>query len=120
MSISIFTAVTWLMFLGLFPLSFVWLRRAWLVGIKKDYSYVALKFGNPPENPEKYVIITVGVNLIAGLILGMVVLFIIVIALEYDTWTAIVGTTIWMKLFIEFIISRHAHGIFKKLKNKNK
>lgn len=116
MSISIFTIVTWLMFLGLFPLSFFWLRRAWLVGVKKDYSYVALKRGLPPENPEKYVIFTIGINLIAGLILGTVVLLIIIIALEYDTWTAIVGTTIWMKLFAEFIISRHAHSKFKKSK----
>ena len=114
MKISILTIVTWLMFLGLFPLSFFWLRKAWLVGVKKDYSYVALKRGLPPENPEKYAIYSVGLNLIAGLTLGIVALLIIIIALEYDTWTAIVGTTIWMKLFAEFILSRQAHNKRKK------
>jgi len=114
MDISIFTIVTWLMFIGLFPLSFFWLRRAWFIGIKKDYSYVALKRGVPPENPKKYAIFSLGLNLVAGIVIGFVALLIIIIALDYDTWTAIAGTTLWMKLFADFILSRHAHNKRKK------
>lgn len=106
---SVYTALTWMMFIGLFPLSFFWLRRAYLIGIKKDYSFVALKRGLPPENPQKYAIYSLGLNLISGSIVAVVVLLIIITGLHYDTWTAIVGTTLWVKLFIGFILSRQAH-----------
>ncbi len=107
---SVFTVITWMMFGGLFPISFFWLRRAWLIGIKKDYSYVALKHGTPPDNPQRVAIFSIGINLISGLVLVTVILLIIIIGLNYDSWTAIAGTTIWMKFFAEFILSRHAHA----------
>ena len=107
---NIYMALTWILFLGLFPISFFWLRKAWKIGIKKDYSYVALKKGLPPENPERYAVFSVGINIIAGLILAAIILLVIIIGLDYDTWTAVAGTTIWMKFFAEFILSRHAHS----------
>ena len=106
---DVFVVLTWILFLGLFPISFFWLRRAWRIGVKKDYSFVALKKGLPPENPKRYAIYSLGINLIAGLVLASVVLLIVIFALEYDTWTAIVGTTIWTKFFAEFILSKQAH-----------
>jgi hypothetical protein len=30
-------------------------------------------------------------------------------ALEYSTWSAIAGTTIWCKFFASFALSRQAH-----------
>jgi hypothetical protein len=36
--------------------------------------------------------------------------------LPYDTWTAIAGTTIWSKFFLDFALSRHAHGFAAKKK----
>lgn len=103
---------TWVMFLGLFPISYFWLRRAWRIIRLKDYSYVALKKGEPPKNPEKYAPYSGGINLIAGLIFASVIILIIAAALPYETWSAIVGVTLWMKIFADFIISRLAH--FKK------
>jgi hypothetical protein len=97
------------MFIGFFPLSYFWLKRAWVIGIRKDYSYVALKRGIPPSNPKKYAVFFIGTNLVSGLILLVLILLIILIGLSYYIWTAIGGTTIWIKLFVEFIISRHAH-----------
>ncbi len=106
---SVFTVLAWLMFIGFFPLSFFWLKRAWVIGMKKDYSYVALKRGIAPKNPQKYAIYFIGTNLIAGLVVLALILLIALAGLSYSIWTAIAGTTIWMKLFAEFIISRHAH-----------
>lgn len=106
----IYTILTWMMFLGLFLISYSWLKKAWRIGIKKDYSYVALKRGIPPKNPQRFVIFSLGINLISGLILVTVILLILLFGLNYDTWTAIAGTTIWMKFFAEFILSRHAHS----------
>lgn len=110
---GIYTALSWLMFLGLFPLSYFWLRRAWLIGIKKDYSYVALKRGIPPKNPEKYAAVSVGINLLAGMVLFVIIILIIATGLAFDKWTAIAGSTIWLKFFIEFILSRQAHAKWK-------
>ncbi len=106
---SILQTMTWLLFLGLFPISFFWLRSAWRIGIKKDYSYVALKKGLPPKNPKKYATVSLLINLIAGLTMVSVILLIGIVGLHYDTWTAIVGPTIWMKFIAEFILSRQAH-----------
>ena len=106
---NIFTVISWMMFIGLIAISYFWLRRAWLIGIKKDYSYVALKQGLPPENPQRYAVFSVAINLISGLVLVTVILLVSIIGLKYDAWTSISGTTIWMKIFSEFILSRHAH-----------
>ena len=105
----ILQVITWILFFGLSIMSVYWLRKAWLIGVKKDYSYVALKKGLPPKNPEKYAKFSFFINLIAGLVLLAVVLLVIIIGLKYETWTAIGGVTIWMKIFASFILSRHAH-----------
>ena len=42
--------MTWILFLGLFPMAFFWLRRAWRILIRHDHSEVALKGGEPPPN----------------------------------------------------------------------
>jgi hypothetical protein len=52
MNISV--AMTWILFLALFPIAFYWLRRAWRIIVKRDYSEVALKGGLPPPNAAKY------------------------------------------------------------------
>lgn len=106
--------LNWILFLALFPISFLFLKRAWAIMIKKDFSTVALKHGNPPENPAKYAPFAAIVSLIAGIILVAVIILVIFIALNYDTWTAIAGTTIWIKFFSDFILSRQAHMKIKK------
>lgn len=103
-----------MMFIGLFPISIYWLRRAWLIGVRKNYSFVALKRGVPPKDPNKYVKYSFGTNLIAGLIFALVILLIVLALIDYEQWTAIVGVTLWMKLFADFIISRHAHSKRRK------
>lgn len=97
------------MFLGLFPISFFWLRRAWKIIKHKDYSFVALKKGEPPKNPEKFAPYSAAINLIAGSIFALVIFLIFAIGLPYDIWSAIVGTTLWIKIFADFFLSRLAH-----------
>jgi hypothetical protein len=105
---------TWILFLGLFPISFFWFKRAWRIIIKKDYTFVALKRGKPPENPKKFALLSSALNFIPALIFTGVIFLIIFSGLSYEQWTAIVGTTFWMKLFAEFILSRHAHKVTKE------
>lgn len=109
--------MTWVLFIALFPISFFWLRRAWRILIKRNYSEVALKRGLPPENPGKYAPYAAAINLLAGLVLVGVILSIVTAYYAYETWSAIAGVTIWMKLIADFILSRQAHT-FGAIKSK--
>lgn len=103
-------ALTWIMFLGLFPLAFFWLRRAWRILFRRDYSEVALKRGEPPPNAERYAPYTAAINLVAGGVAVSVILLVVISGIPYETWTAIAGSTIWLKFFGDFIVSRQARA----------
>lgn len=118
MSIYIFN---WIFLLALFPVAFFWLRRVWRILVKRDFSEVALKKGLPPLDAEKYAPYEMAINLVAGTV--MVVLLVAVLgfqALASDDWIAIAGSTLWMKLFLSFALSRHAHGGIAGLAQKAK
>jgi hypothetical protein len=109
MVFDISVAITWLLFLALFPMTFIWLRRAWRIFIKKDYSEVALKRGEGPANPKSWAPATGLINLLAG---GTALVTILGVAggfMPYKTWSAIAGSTLWIKVFADYIVSRQAH-----------
>jgi small-conductance mechanosensitive channel len=110
MMFDVSTAVTWLLFLALFPMAFFWLRRAWHILVKRDFSEVALKRGESPPNAERFAPYEMIINLIAGTIAVVVIVAVALGQLDYDTWTAIAGSTIWCKFFASFALSRHAHA----------
>jgi len=109
MAFDVGVALTWILFLALFPIAFFWLRRAWRIIVRRDFSEVALKRGQPPLAPHRFAPYTAAINLIAGLIVIFVIIGVISGSLPYDTWTAVAGSTIWMKFMADFILSRHAH-----------
>ncbi len=111
-------ALTWILFLALFPMAFYWLRRAFRIIVRRDYSEVALKRGLPPVNPKKFAPYTAATNFIAGAIAVGVILLVAVGGVDYDTWTAIAGSTIYMKFIFDFIVSRHAHPFWGKKDSK--
>jgi hypothetical protein len=59
-------ALTWILFLALFPISFVWQRRAWRMVVNRDFSEVGIKRGESPPKPEKFAPFEMPVNLVAG------------------------------------------------------
>lgn len=109
MGFDVSLAMTWILFLALFPMAFIWLRRAWRIFIKKDHSEVALKKGASPPNPKRWAPVTGMVNLLAGSIAVAVIIGVLLGYLAYGTWSAIAGSTIWLKLIADFIVSRQAH-----------
>ena len=109
MVFDISIAITWMLFIALFPMAFIWLRRAYRIFIKKNYSEVALKRGEAPPNPEKWAIATGSVNLIAGSAAVVAIIGVVFALLPYKTWSSIAGVTLWMKIFADFIVSRQAH-----------
>lgn len=108
------TAITWILFLALFPIAFFWLRRAWRILSRRDYSEVALKRGESPANPVKFAPYTVAINLGGGIVIVGTILGVVTGILAYETWSAIAGSTLWMKFIFDFILSRHAHPIASK------
>ena len=109
MVFDISIAITWMLFLALFPMAFIWLRRAWRIFIKHDYSEVALKSGEPPPNPKKWAPATGIVNLAAGGTALVTIVCVVLALFPYKTWSSIAGVTLWMKIFADFIVSRQAH-----------
>lgn len=109
----------WIFLLALFPIAFFWLRRAYRIFFNRDFSEVALKKGLPPANAEKYAPYEMAINMIGGVV--MVVVLVAVLgfqALASDDWIAIAGSTLWIKLFASFALSRQAHGLGPKTKQK--
>lgn len=102
-------ALTWILFLALFPMSFFWLRRAYRIFVNKDYREVALKRGQSPAHPEKYAFREGLFSLLGGMMLVVVILGIVLWQLPYDTWTAMAGSTVVCKLFANFALSWQAH-----------
>lgn len=102
-------ALTWVLFLALFPIAFFWLRRAWRIQVQHDYSEVALKRGEPPPHPQKYAFGAMLLNLVAGSVAVVVIGGVLLGWLDYNTWTAMAGSTLWCKFFLDFALSRQAH-----------
>lgn len=120
MYFDVSVAMTWVLFLALFPMAFFWLRRAWRIFIKKNYSEVALKKGEPPKNLAKWAPIVGIVNLVAGAICIWIIIgvptWIATGTLlgpfkDYNAWSAVAGVTIWSKIIADFIIKMQAHPI---------
>ena len=109
MVFDISIAITWMLFLALFPMAFIWLRRAWKIFIKHDYSEVALKRGEAPPNPKKWAPATGIINLAAGGTAFVTIICVLLALFPYKTWSSIAGVTLWMKIFADFIVSRQAH-----------
>lgn len=114
MVFDVSVAMTWILFLALFPISFFWLRRAWRIVMKRDFSEVATKRGEPPPDPQKWAPYEMAINLVAGVVLVCVIVGVLTGAWEYATWSAIAGSTIWCKFFASFALSRHAHAKWGK------
>jgi hypothetical protein len=114
MVVDISVALTWLLFLALFPMAFFWLRAAWRIGVKKDYSEVALKHGVGPSDQARFAPYALLINGVAGSAALLAISMVLIGQVPYEQWTALAGVTIWLKLIASFALSRHAHGHLAK------
>ncbi len=109
MVFNVSVAMNWILFLALFPVAFFWLRRAWRILVRGDYSEVALKRGDPPPNPAKYAPYAAVINLVAGVVVAYVIFAVVALGLSFEAWTSMAGITLWSKFLADFILKRHAH-----------
>ncbi|MBN1958385.1 MAG: hypothetical protein JXQ81_09855 [Desulfuromonadales bacterium] len=128
MAFDVSILLTWILFLALFPMAFFWLRRAWRIFIKKNYSEVATKKGLPPANPKKWAPVVGLLNLICGAVATWIILGILLWGFaginlfggvpDFKTWNAYGGMTIVGKIMADIIIRFQAHPItFGRKKN---
>lgn len=110
-------ATTWILFLALFPICFFWLRRAWRIVVRRDFSEVAVRRGEPAPNAEQFAPFEMAINLISGVVILGVIVAVLLGTWSYSTWSAVAGSTIWCKFFASFALSRHAHASWLKAKN---
>jgi hypothetical protein len=134
-SVSI-AIIDWIFLLALFPVAFFWLRRAWRIVVKRDFSEVAIKKGVPPVNAEKYAPYEMAINLVGGVVMVGVLMSVLGVpimsifgllpesadsyVLAREDWIAVAGSTLWLKLFMSFALGRQAHGLSLARKNKSK
>lgn len=117
------TAVTWILFLAMPAIAFVWWRKAFQILIKKDFSNVLLKKGESPKKNLKvwgYLIATS--NFLAGGVIFFVLFKVLLFAVFYykdlnavhfnfDVWSEATAITIWVKFIVEFIFKQQAHPL---------
>jgi hypothetical protein len=73
---------------------------------------VALKRGVPPPDAERYAPYEMAINLVGGVVMAGVLIAVLGFqALERQDWIAVAGSTLWIKLFASFALSRQAHGL---------
>lgn len=65
-----------LLYVALFPITYVWFRLIWRVVVVRDYSEVALRKGVAPPDAQRIAPFFVGLNLVAGTILLAVILYV--------------------------------------------
>jgi small-conductance mechanosensitive channel len=114
MTFDVSVALTWILFLALFPMAFFWLRRTWRIVVKRDFSEVALKRGESPRDPQRWAHYAMLINGVAGVVVSTVIVLVLFTGIPYENWTAIAGSTIWCKFILDFALGRHAHGFDKK------
>ncbi len=110
MAPTVSLVLNWILFLALFPIAFFWLRRAWRIIVRRDFSEVALKRGEAPPNAARYAPYAAAINLIGGVVLVWVIFGVLAGLFEYQTWTAIAGVSIWTKFILDFALSRQARA----------
>ncbi|MCM2290367.1 MAG: hypothetical protein NDI67_15185 [Sulfuritalea sp.] len=118
MIFDVSVALTWILFLALFPISFFWLRRVWRIVVKRDFSEVALKRGESPPNPAKLAPFAAAINLVGAGVMMAVIVGVVTGHYAYETWSAMAGITLWFKVFADFILARHAHPIVPRKRAK--
>lgn len=118
MTLPVALVMNWILFLALFPMAFIWLRRAHRIFLQKNYEEVALKRGEPPADAKKWAPYTGLVNLIAGLcavwvIIGVPLYLFTGLLIgpfqDFYSWSGVAGVTIWGKIFADWMIRLQAH-----------
>lgn len=105
-----FVWLTRLMFVGIFPLGIGMLFRAWRVGVRKDYRYVADWRGQPISEGARWAYPVLGVNVAGGVGLLGVGVLVLLVGLPFAIWTGATALILWSYFFALQIVVRRAEN----------
>lgn len=88
-----------LMFVGIFFLGIGMLFRAWAIGVRKDYRYVADWRGRSIQDGGRWANPVMGINGAGGLGLLLVGVLVVLIGLSFAVWTGAAALIIWSYYF---------------------
>ena len=97
-----------LLFIGIFPLGIGMLFRAWKIGIRRDYRYVADWRGRSIRDGERWARIVTGINGAGGTGLLTVGVLVVLIGLPFVTWSGATALIIWSYFFTLQVIAQRA------------
>jgi hypothetical protein len=95
MVFDVSVAMTWILFLALFPMAFFWLRRAWRILVKRDFSEVALKRGESPPDPARWAPYAMAINLSPAS-----VVVVVIVGVPLGSWNTLVTLTSFAYLLL--------------------
>ncbi|MBT9569356.1 MAG: hypothetical protein IV085_13785 [Thiobacillus sp.] len=91
--------LAWLMFIGIFPLGIGMLFRAWKIGVRKDYRYVADWRGRAFQDGARWAVPVLATNTVGGAGLLLVGVLVVLLALPFALWTGATALIIWSYFF---------------------
>jgi hypothetical protein len=99
-----------LMFVGIFPLGIGMLFRAWGIGMRKDYRYVADWRGRSIQDGARWARPVTAINGMGGAGLLLVGVLVLLIGLPFAVWSGLTAFIIWSYYFALQIVVQRASG----------
>lgn len=100
-----------LMFIGIFPLGIGMAFRAWKIGVRKDYRYVADWRGRAIQDGKRWAGPVLGINGLGGAGLLAVGALVLLVGLPFAIWTGVAALIIWSYFFALQVIVQRARRV---------
>jgi len=108
MTIDFSVILAWIMFLALLPLSGATLYRAWKIGIRADFRYVAPWNRATLPQPERWAPSFVAMNLVAGAIFAGLFVCVLAGLMPFKQWSGVAAITLWAYFGLQQLLARKA------------
>ncbi len=97
-----------LMFIGIFPIAGLLLRRAWRVGVRGDLRFVTDWHGATLPDPGRWARASVLIHLGTGAFLLAVGAGVLVVGLSFEAWASMVALAVWTYYLLQHLLARRA------------
>ncbi len=97
-----------LMFIGIFPIAGLLLRRAWRVGVRGDLRFVTDWHGATLPDPGRWARASVLIHLGTGAFLLAVAAGVLVVGLSFEAWASMVALAVWTYYLLQHLLARRA------------
>jgi len=97
-----------LMFIGIFPIAGLMLRRAWRVGVRGDLRFVTDWHGATLPDPGRWARASLLIHLGTGAFLLAVAAGVLVVGLSFEAWASMVALAVWTYYLLQHLLARRA------------